>query len=154
MSKKIIINGKLEFQENKKETKELSAKGTFEEVKGKEEFVPKTLWVLFLGIHILLIICAIIFSKISIGVKETKIFYLTSRHYLFLVLTICITTIILNIVIFFCINNNNKLRLINKILDDSNIEKISDTTSNYDKEGNIEKLHLPTNKQKFLSRSS
>lgn len=98
----------------------------------------------------LLIISTIIFSDVSIECSETKIFYLTSRHSLFLVLTICITTIILNIVIFFCINNNNKLRLINKILEDSNIEKISDTSTTYDKDGNVKEITSSDQKAKVL----
>lgn len=98
----------------------------------------------------LLIISTIIFSDVSIERSETKIFYLTSRHSLFLVLTICITTIILNIVIFFCINNNNKLRLINKILEDSNIEKISDTSTTYDKDGNVKEITSSDQKAKVL----
>lgn len=115
-----------------------------------EKFKSETLWGLFLGIHILLIICAIIFSDISIGRNGTKIFYLPTRNSLFLVLTICITTIILNIVIFFCINNNNKLRLINKILEDSNIEKISDTSTTYDKDGNVKEITSSDQKAKVL----
>ncbi len=115
-----------------------------------EKFKSETLWGLFLGIHILLIICAIIFSDISIGRNGTKIFYLPTRNSLFLVLTICITTIILNIVFFFCINNNNKLRLINKILEDSNIEKISDTTTKYDKDGNITEITSSDQQAKVL----
>lgn len=147
MCKKYKFEGKIELQKNEKQ---LSTNGTIKTINEREKFNPKTYWVLFLGIHILLIICAIIFSDISIGRNGTKIFYLTTRNSLFLVLTICITTIILNIVLFFCINNNNKLRLINKILEDSNIEKISDTTTIYDKDGNVKEITSSDQQAKVL----
>ncbi len=143
MCKKYKFEGKLEIQENKKETKDLSAKGTFEEIKCKEKYVPKTYcgW-LFMPYLICL-------GLILFFCNENNLLKSNMDLYIFIII-LSIFIIILYSIIFISLNNTNKLRFINKIIEDSNIEKISDTTTSYDKEGHIEKITSSDQQAKVL----
>ena len=146
MCKKYKFEGKIELQKNEKQ---LSTNGTIKTINEREKFNPKTYWVLFLGIHILLIICAIIFSDISINFAEES-FSITTCHSLLLLVIICIIIIVFSTIIYFSIKKNNKLCLINKILEDENLMQISDTTTKYDKDGNITEITSSDQKTKVL----
>ena len=109
-----------------------------------------TLWGLFLTIFILLIVCLVIFSYISIIFNNVKNFSITEPHSFILLLAISITTIFISTIIGISINNRNKLTLINKIINNQEIYNINDTTTNYDDKQNIKSITSSDQKAKIL----
>lgn len=144
MSKNYKINGNIILQE--KET--YSLKSSTKLIENKYKAI--TLWGLFLTIFILLIVCLVIFSYISIIFNNVKNFSITETHSLILLLAISITTIFISTIIGISINNRNKLTLINKIINNQEIYNINDTTTNYDDKQNIKSITSSDQKAKVL----
>lgn len=144
MSKNYKINGNIILQE--KET--YSLKSSIKLIENKYKAI--TLWGLFLTIFILLIICLIIFSNISLTFNKDKSFSITTTNSLFLIIVISITTIIISTIIGVSVNNRNKLTLINKIINNQEIYNINDTITNYDDKKNIKSITSSDQKAKVL----
>lgn len=141
MCKKYRFEGKIALNENDK------------------ELAIKSKWGVFLFILLLLtILIPIIFVFVSILTaynfsvidKYEIVCFIKTSDLLFYLIIICIFTIIISLILYFSLNYQNKLNLLNKIIQDDRFKELSSTVKKYDDKGNLTEESSSDQKAKVL----